>query len=203
MAIHDSDPDRRNLVVTSTAFILFYLADGHMTPDAIRLQIVPVTFENVFVLKIFAWVILFWFGLRYWQTHRQSYRNAYLGHLKEFGNANDSGAKYIEKTDKIPKFNENNGFRENILRWQGEGPKLHIEYKIVEEFTKDNNGGIHIKKQRNVQAQKLRGRYGVWLKTKYLVSFVIQTPGFTSYAVPYILFVSAIAIPILKQYGYL
>lgn len=70
MAIHDSDPERRNLVVTSLAFIVYYLAGGYITDNNVRMQIVNITFDNKAVLAVFVWVMLLWFAWRYWQTHK-------------------------------------------------------------------------------------------------------------------------------------
>lgn len=203
MAIQDSDPERRNLMVTSIAFIVFYLADGQISQDAIRLQVIPVTFNNVIFLNVFVWVMLCWFGLRYWQTHRASYKNAYQSHLNNFGNSNEAIARYIEKANNIPRFNENNGFREHVLRWYGSGPRLHVEYKLVQEFTKNQDGSISVHKQENIHPQPLTGYYGWLLKTKYFLSFSVGTPGFTSYAAPYILFITAMLVPALKINGFI
>jgi len=72
MAIHDNNPERRNLVVTSLAFIMFYLGDGSINDDAIKIQLINITFNNPEFLRITAWIMLFWFALRYWQTHQNS-----------------------------------------------------------------------------------------------------------------------------------
>ena len=201
MAIQDSDPERRNLVVTSLAFIVFFAADGQVAQDIIKLQIVPVTFKNTSVLGYFVWSILIWFSLRYWQTHRTSYKDAYQNHITEFDQTNNGGAKYIEKALKIPEFPSNNGFRSNKLCWQGHGPTLHIKYQVVEEFEQQNNGSYSIKKQTPEVAYPLCGPYGYMFKIKYFFSFAIKTPGFTSYAVPYILFALALLSPLLSCKG--
>ena len=70
MAIQDSDPERRNLVITSLSFIVFYLAGGHIPENTLKLQIVNITFNNTHVLIITAWLMLAWFAIRYWQTHK-------------------------------------------------------------------------------------------------------------------------------------
>ena len=201
MAIQDSDPERRNLVLTSIAFIIFYLADGQVTPGAITLQVVSVTFKNVLALKIFAWVMLCWFGLRYWQTHHMSYENAYRDHLNEFGNSNESGAIYIEKTFKLKRVNDCDGFFGHQLLWHGGNNKLHIKYSRMEGVKKKENGSIAYDKRVDLEPEELIGFYGILLRLQYFWSFAIKSPGFTSYAVPYILFASAIVIHDLKEYG--
>lgn len=72
MAIQESDPARRNLYVVSLAFIVYALAGGSFEKDEIRLQVINMHFSNPHVLGLFAWIALFWFLFRYWQSREYS-----------------------------------------------------------------------------------------------------------------------------------
>lgn len=63
MPMQDSDPERRNLVLTSLSFIVFYLAGGHITENILKLQIVNISFKNTYVLIVTAWIMIVWFAL--------------------------------------------------------------------------------------------------------------------------------------------
>lgn len=69
MPISDSSPERRNLVVSSVAFILFYLAEGSVSGSSLRLFFVNIEFNEPAVIAHGAWILLFWFGLRFWQKN--------------------------------------------------------------------------------------------------------------------------------------
>lgn len=60
---------RRNLILTSLAFLLYFLAGGHIYGEEaqIRLSIVNVGISRPWVLGVFAHLALFWFAFRYWQ----------------------------------------------------------------------------------------------------------------------------------------
>ena len=68
------DAARRNLVTLSTLFILFWFAEGHLTPDTMGLKVnlpyIPITFGQPEYLKYFAWFMLGWFLVRFWQFSR-------------------------------------------------------------------------------------------------------------------------------------
>ena len=46
MPLADNDPSRRNLMVTSLAFIAYFWADGCFTDSTVRLQVVNVSFDK-------------------------------------------------------------------------------------------------------------------------------------------------------------
>lgn len=70
MAIEDSNPSRRNLVVTSLAFVAYYYAGGYFKNHELTLEVVNLSFTDYWVLGFFAWGLLIWFAYRYWVEHR-------------------------------------------------------------------------------------------------------------------------------------
>lgn len=69
MAVEDSQPERRNLVITSLSIIVFYLAGGQFTDNTVNLQVVNIRFEKTEVLAGFVWLMLLWFAFRYKQRN--------------------------------------------------------------------------------------------------------------------------------------
>ncbi len=65
MAIEDSNPERRNLTVLSSAIIIYYLGEGKIQENTLTLEIVNVVFSNTEMLTIIVWVMLGWFTFRY------------------------------------------------------------------------------------------------------------------------------------------
>lgn len=72
MSIEDSNPERRNLMVLSTSIIVYYLAGGVIVDDQLTLELVNIKFAKGWVLQIFIWMMLLWFGFRYWIENRET-----------------------------------------------------------------------------------------------------------------------------------
>jgi hypothetical protein len=69
MAIEDSNPERRNLVVLSMAIIAFYVGGCEITDGVIELPLIKLKFTDPYHLAFLVWVMLFWFAFRYWVQH--------------------------------------------------------------------------------------------------------------------------------------
>lgn len=68
MQFDDSDPHRRNLVVTCLGFMLYFLAEGQLAEgDHLQLSFVNIEFTRPEVIGGMAIVMLFWFVFRYIQ----------------------------------------------------------------------------------------------------------------------------------------
>jgi hypothetical protein len=81
MALQDSNAERRNLTVLSVSIILYFLAGGALTSDIVRLQVINVEFQNPEVLKYFVWILLLWFGFRYWLLNKGSWKEPLVNEL--------------------------------------------------------------------------------------------------------------------------
>lgn len=73
MPISDSNPHRRNLLVTSLSFILFHAAGGAIQDGKIQLLVANVTFTRPHVVSIAAWILLIWFFIRFWNETKFSF----------------------------------------------------------------------------------------------------------------------------------
>ncbi len=107
MAIQDIDPERRNLMVTSLGFIIFYLGEGKMESDKLTLPLVNIEFKNTVFLASMAWIMLFWFVFRYWQT-RDMETVAFARDIGDIADK-DFQIRVVEEKTGL-KFEEVNGF---------------------------------------------------------------------------------------------
>jgi hypothetical protein len=82
MAVADNNPERRNLSVSALCAIIYFLADGRFDDSKIKLPMVNIFFSNHEVLCFVFWSMLFWFVLRYWQTHKGQIDKTYNEELK-------------------------------------------------------------------------------------------------------------------------
>lgn len=81
MAFQDSNPERRNLSITSLAFIIFFFAGGRFEESKVTLSVINANFERPLILAVIAWLALFWFIYRYWLVHSGDFSSNFA---KEF-----------------------------------------------------------------------------------------------------------------------
>jgi hypothetical protein len=65
--VNDSSPERRNLLITSLAFIAFYGGGAEISSNELRLVLVDASFSRSYFLAIMVWIAIGWFALRFWQ----------------------------------------------------------------------------------------------------------------------------------------
>jgi len=200
MAIQDSDAERRNLMLSSIGFILYFSAGGHFVNDQVKIQVVNLAFGKPELLAIFAWLMLFWFLLRYWQTHKTKASSAVSNDIEQvlFTDLRKLIILYVTNRTKLS-YEESNGYilgrvEIKLLKWT-------IHYSLVDRFeknTEDNTYSYH-----TIQEEELRLNwfFGVFIIVIALFLACFKNTGFTSYIVPYILFLTAVSIPAL-QYIY-
>ena len=194
MAIHDADPERRNLVVTSIAFIIFYMGNGVIDGNEVRIQLVNISFQNPWVLAVAAWLMLFWFALRYWQTHPDIVFKEIKDNILSFSN-HSVMINYIEKTTNL-KYKEENGF--TINKFTITPRSWNIKITIIKNVKYSAEGALMSNTQAGEKTIILTGLSSYIPKLKLTIIAMIKKPGFTSFAVPYLLFYSAVIIPIFN-----
>ena len=192
MALHDSDPERRNLVIASIAFIAYFYAGGSFPEATIRLQVINAVFLKPEVLQLILWVMYLWFIYRYWVTHRGSFRSEFSSELSEW-----KGRKYITKF-------VNQHFKQEMrintttkeyyaigLSWVD----LHVSVTCkFAKVTRDNNGNVtgsssggNMDETNPPQSIQLNGLKGWSLALRPLIGCIVKKPSFSGYVVPYLL----------------
>ena len=200
MAIQDSDAERRNLMLASIGFVLYYSAGGHFVNNQVKIQVVNLAFDKPELLGVFAWLMLFWFLLRYWQTHKTKASSAISSDIGQilFTNLRKLIILYVNKKTKLA-YEVSNGYllgrmEIKLLKWT-------IHYSLVDKFEKnieDNTSSYHVIKEEQLRLSWLFGTF-IMMLAFFVACF--KNTGFTSYVVPYILFITAVSIPAI-QYVY-
>lgn len=170
MAIQDSDPARRNLTVTSFAFIVFSLAGGYFDHNVVRLQVVNLKFENPEALALFAWALLLWFAYRFWQTRKGMTTTMIRAEIK--GNMSGLPRKVLYK---------------RILKKQNQPP---IEIKT--DFKKSS---LYFRFRTDKEAETTyeTGKIeGIFLTVMSYLHTIFRSPEITDRITPYLLFVMAV-----------
>lgn len=96
MAVEDSNPERRNLLVTSLGFIAYYYGGGNFASNDLELELIHIHFNKSRFLAELAWTMLFWFLFRYWQTTRGKFTQAFQGEMSRHYNI-ELVRNYIER----------------------------------------------------------------------------------------------------------
>lgn len=198
MAIHDSDPERRNLIVTSLAFIAYYYAGGAFVDSNVRLQMVNVTFEKPEVLAGIAWMLLFWFFYRYWLTHKKSFRNGFSDEKYDYYKL-PYVIRYAEKRLGKPlvKSDEEEGYHITGLVYSG--GKAGIRYVYALDITRSEVTGEIEGYTGNGTCDNgvipLQCMAGYWVMLRATLECCIKSPSFSSYLVPYVIFAVALIGP--------
>jgi len=190
MAIHDSDPERRNLVVLSIGFILFKLGRGKIDGTHLKLAMVNIEFSKPEIIITAAWLMLFWFLLRYWQTHKFSVFDS----LKE--NAKKEFpykflVKYVEKRIDKPYNSDEFGFSnprfDNQVNWK-------LKYTTYQATKKDSSGMPRSFSNASDNILDLSGPAFQLIRAWAYFYSAFSQPAFSSNAAPYLLFILAVLL---------
>lgn len=187
MSLEDSNPHRRNLVVTACAFIVYFMADGQFADDkTISLSILSLKFHDTFWLGFFAWLALFYFMYRFYLDSKEG--------LKGFW----SNYNYIlHKRWYFPIYFKKR-MPENLLDFQlGTNMWLNgvskTQNTVVINYNLDQGTVI----ARNLAVSyngeiKLEGALGAFVKYASYVDYFISHEKFMDYIMPYFLVLFAI-----------
>lgn len=192
MALQDNNSERRNLVVTSLGFIVFCLAEGKLTENELKLQLINITFENTIALEVFAWIIILWFALRYWQINRSVMR-AFIHNGTSCFSASKLIAWYVGKETGLNHREEDGFVVSNVRGWE-------VDYGIVTNVQRDDEGNIKSMSSSSKRVVEISGVYGFLIKLVLYPIMAITQPNFGSYVVPYVMFYVAVILTLFKFY---
>ena len=189
--MQDQNPERRNLLVASMGFLLYFLAGGALADDVVRIQLINLKFENPTIFATFAWVILLWFLFRYWLLHSGKFARDFKKELLNF--SNEPGIR--SEVEKL--------LGEAIVEDDQQGPhlapirakKCTLEVPIVWaiKVTRHRETGqiasISGQNKKEPRAVLLSGLKGRWLAAKIFLRCFFLYPSFSNYAIPYVVFI--------------
>jgi hypothetical protein len=185
MPVADSDPARRNLIVASLCFIVYYWGGGHFPDEAgIHLAVISATFTNRVFLGVMAWIILIWFFVRYQQQHKkQFYRQLATDcdHLKNslpevvelYIEANFGPLKAVERNNELH------------LRSISHDRKGTIVFKVRERLVQPGGRTEEIGNEKEIYPDGWAGRK---LLARILLHNIWNGEAVANYVVPLLLF---------------
>ena len=204
VALQDSNPERRNLLLMSLSFIAFFLGGGSFPKDEVRLQIITISFSRPEVLAVILWIIFIWFLYRYWVVHRYSFVDEYRIEINGF---RDKGfvRKFIEKSigrslapQVAERKNSEIGLLVEWLRWRDGCLKAFVSEKTI------NRGEFGVIQGQGPKEGGLRetisfnGSIGWLVAVRLSLQCIIERPSFSNYIAPYIFASIAILLSIIE-----
>jgi len=193
MPISDSSPERRNLILISLAFIFYYAAGGGFHGDEIRFFVVNLQFSKPEVLGIFAWVLIFWFALRFYQKTHVVYRNELWAEIGRGGVSKLLSVKACRLAkEQLRGANRADHFEKNVTA-QDIRPNGYLGVSIVCNFSDDSGPIVH------QEVVELDGIQGLAYRLRELVSHAITGNAVAEHLIPYVLFVAAVLGPVWSQ----
>lgn len=191
MTIQDSSPERRNLTLTSIAFIAYFFAGGSFTDSTVRLAVINAEFANPEVLCLIVWTIFVWFLYRYWVTHNGLFRREFVEEFNRLQNKDYIRNHYCRVIGQDTVKDGNEGYHVNGVYWQGWCVHIMSVYAVYVE--RNEHGGIigtmypndgATREKRDIKLSGLKG----WLVAlRAMVECILKYPSFSSYMVSYIL----------------
>lgn len=195
MTIQDSNAERRNLCLLSLAIIIFYLGDGKLTDEIVRFQVVNIQFDRPEILVYFVWVLILWFALRYWQTHRHKPKQSFKEDIESISNSKLM-ILYAKKEFNLP-YNEIHGF--NAVSLSILNSKWRIRCQRVLDADLDEQGKFKVIKGTDwTESKEITGIKGSALKILLRLHAIATKPGVSAYTVPYVLFFMALLMPLIE-----
>ncbi|CAE6902606.1 hypothetical protein ACOMICROBIO_LMKGKHOH_02177 [Vibrio sp. B1FIG11] len=187
MAISDSNPDRRNLVVLSTSIVLYFLAGGELIDDNVRLQVINVHFNKPEVLVYFVWGLLAWFTYRYWINYKGSWKD---GYYTEIGSEISSKICYRYM---VKKFSLSDNFERSYypdrhwLSVSGDGVVKSISFRHIYKLESGQQ------KSETKSIESPADRFMIFICT---VVIFLKEPSLSTYFMPYVFALVAITLGI-------
>lgn len=193
MPIADNNPERRNLMVTSFAFILYFLGDGRFADGKLKIQAINITFDNLYVLTISAWVLLFWFYLRYRQKHKNAFINS-IGDEARLEKNNPVLISYLKKQTKQPYRDENGFVVSEIMPNKG---KWSVQIAMIQGGKRSNKQWVEYRTINSTTFNIEKAWLGL-IKLSILIAASYKKPSFGSWLVPPALFYMACILGLIN-----
>lgn len=207
MAIQDHNPERRNLVIISLAFVIYFVAGGRFDDEVIRLQVVNVRFANPDALVTAAWLALGWLAFRYWITHRGLLTEGFNGEIMHLHNDVVLTCYVNSTSEEQVVLDPEEGVHIALLKLQPARSKLRpkriaVSLQRAAKVGRDHTGKITSHRDSSgtkPSAVFLEGVVGRVVSTWLFLRCSVAYPTFSAYMVPWVLFFSAVALGVYHQ----
>ena len=197
MPILDNNPERRNLFVTSSAFVIYFLGEGRLSDNVLSIQAISITFDKPIVIAVLAWVMLFWFFLRYRQLCSGELNKAIFEEVNsEISNL--TLVEYLKSKTKMP-YKDENGF--TIKQIIPKRRKWSVQISII-KGGKRSDGGIWVEYQ-SIDSETFNINWAWFglVKLSILISLFFKEPGIGSWFIPQVLFYTACILGLINAFN--
>lgn len=194
MPIADNNPERRNLMVTAFAFNLYFLGGGSVDSSSLKIQAINISFENLYVIAISAWILLFWFYWRYSQKHKNEFLSAIRDEVKT-ETTNPVLIAYLKQQTNKP-YRDENGFTvKQIIPNKG---KWSAQIALIEGGKRDDNNRWVEFKRIDSKTYNINKVWWGLVKLSLISAASYKKPSFGSWFVPPALFYTACLLGVIE-----
>lgn len=193
MAMSDTNPERRNLILTSLAFILFYTAGGTLIDEKVRVIVVNISFTKPHVLANFAYLMLLWFCLRFWQKSGFKFWDKILSEIvsSKIPISIQRYAKQEAKSQLVGAHAEEHSSKEVVVDGLLYEP---YHFYVLCNFRNSSRMIVH---QERVKLKVIKG---LVFASRKIITHSIKDNAFSEELVPYLLFLVAMSAPFWSKY---
>jgi len=187
MNIEDQSAERKNLMMTSIAFIVYYYGKAEMDGNQLNLPFINVNFHNPDLLGCMAWFALLWFFYRFTLSHGRDFLNEFPAEFLRYRNDPKLNQYMKNKTN----FHNSQivDFKCTKIKW-----KIINIYALSTFRTRGNSSpqGMHSDKHLFDDVQ------GTIIGIRLTIKCFMQNPSFSQSLSPYLLAFLAITAPVFS-----
>ena len=184
MPIEESNPERKNLTILSTAIIVYDIAGGKFKDDVVQFPLVSLTFENRENLSLILLFFLLWFCFRYWQYLNQNMPTL-INDLNKNGHL--SSIRLPSFTYRCASKIINNQNTENTIN-VSDIQSVFVQNLNINYFKMTTHLQLVRKGSNHVSSYVLKGLNGLCISTIFIIKTIYKNPFFITMYIPYVLF---------------
>lgn len=201
MAFQDANPERRNLSLTSLAFIVYFYAGGRFDESEVTLSVINASFDRPLVLAVIAWLALFWFIYRYWLVHSGDFSSNFTREFSTWSNE-PCFRKFAERKEgkRFPEDQEE-GYHVANVRWAR--GRVVLDWIYASDIKRDEQGKIgSFSRMPDAEDGELNvtGLRGWFIAIRETAKCCLINRSFSEYLVPYLLAAMAILGAVLDAF---
>lgn len=186
MNIEDQSPERKNLMVTSIAFLIYYYGKAELDGNQISLPIMNIKLYNPAFLGYVAWFALLWFSYRFILSHGKDFYKQFPIEFRKY--KNDPRLNQYMKSKANYHASHIVDFKCTEIKWKP------INICTLSEFRIRGNGGQVLRGERML----FDDFKGTVIGLRLTIKCFMQNPSFSQSLSPYLLAILAITAPLFN-----
>ena len=201
MPIQDTNPERRNLLITSLCFIAYYYAGGTINGETLKLPFVDLAFSKPYALGVIAWLVFFWFFYKYWVTHKNQASSGIQKELQRYLSDPLVNKYFRRKTGfSLAVYPDESGYYLLGFDFNSFPPTVSYDMAgMIQWSAKNNMATTQSAPNSEIRVLDFRDFIGGCVLFGVLLKCCFQQSTFSSYVAPYVLFLVAIVGPFIPN----